>query len=120
DNLPTSLPLVQAGRLHPLAVSGSKRIAVVPGVPTFAEVNLKELNWMAFFGLIAPAGTPAPIIARLNAALGAALAQPALRDRLAAQQAMVAGGTPEQFGAVIRSELARMKRATGASGISIN
>jgi tripartite-type tricarboxylate transporter receptor subunit TctC len=119
DNLPTSLPQVRAGRLRPLVVSGRKSLAVLPQVPTFADVNLDELNWMAFFGLVAPAATPTPIVARLNAALGAALAQPMLRDRLAAQQIMVTGGSPEQFGADIRRELARMQRATRAAGISI-
>jgi tripartite-type tricarboxylate transporter receptor subunit TctC len=119
DNLPTSLPQVQAGRLRPLVVSGRKSLAVLPHVPTFADVNLDELNWMAFFGLVAPAATPTPIVARLNAALGAALAQPMLRDRLAAQQIAVTGGSSEQFGADIRRELARMRRATRAAGISI-
>jgi tripartite-type tricarboxylate transporter receptor subunit TctC len=120
DNLPTSLPLVRGGRLRPLAVSGSKRLAVLPKVPTFAEAHLDELNWMAFFGLVAPSATPAPIISRLNEALGAALAQPKLRSRLAAQQATVTVGSAEQFGADIRRELARMQRATRAAGISID
>ena len=119
DNLPTSLPMVLAGRLRPLAVSGETRLAILPKVPTFAEVNLDELGWMGFFGLVAPAATPVPIIARLNAALRAALAQPELRNRLAAQQATVAGGSPEQFGADIRRALTQMRRATHAAGISI-
>ncbi len=73
DNLPTSLSLVQAGKLRPLAVSSRQRLAVLPDVPTFAELELTELDWTAFFGLIAPAKTDPAIIAKLNAALARAL-----------------------------------------------
>ena len=119
DNLPTSLPLVQAGKLRALAVSAPQRLAVLPNVPTFAELNLTELNWCAFFGLMAPAHTPQPIIARLNAALNAALAQAPVRDFLSAQQARVTPGTSGQFAEQIGREITRMKRATQAANISI-
>jgi tripartite-type tricarboxylate transporter receptor subunit TctC len=119
DNLPTSLPLVQAGKLRALAVSAPQRLAVLPQVPTFAELNLTELNWSAFFGLVAPAHTPEPVVARLNTALNAALAQPAVRDLLSAQQAAVTPGTPAQFAALIAQEIERMKRATQAANIRI-
>jgi tripartite-type tricarboxylate transporter receptor subunit TctC len=119
DNLPTSLPLVQDGKLRALAVSAPQRLAVLPAVPTFAELNLGELNWSAFFGLVAPAQTPQPIVARFNAALNEALAQPAIRDHLSAQQASVTTGTPVQFAALMRREIARMQRATRAANIRI-
>jgi tripartite-type tricarboxylate transporter receptor subunit TctC len=120
DNLPTSLPLVQAGQLRALAVSGPQRVAALPTVPTFAEVKLDELNWMAFFGIVAPAKTPPPIIARLNTALQRALSQSNVRTQLAAQQAVVVANSPEQFGAEINRELDRMRRATAAAKISID
>lgn len=119
DNLPTSLALVQAGKLRALGVSAPQRLAVLPAVPTFAELNLTELNWSAFFGLVAPAHTPQPVVARLNAALNEALAQAAVRDLLAAQQASVTPGTPAQFSALIGREMTRMRRATQAANIRI-
>jgi tripartite-type tricarboxylate transporter receptor subunit TctC len=119
DNLPTSLPLVQAGKLRALAVSAPQRLAVLPNVPTFAELNLTELNWSAFFGLVAPAHTPQPVVARFNSALNDALAQAPVRDLLSAQQAMVTPGTPAQFSALMNREIARMRRATQAANIRI-
>ncbi len=119
DNLPTSLPFVLGGKLLALAVSAPKRLAVLPAVPTFAELNLAELNWSAFFGLVAPAQTPQPVIARFNAALNEALAQSSVRDLLSSQQATVTPGTPGQFAALMHSEVARMQRATQAAHIRI-
>jgi tripartite-type tricarboxylate transporter receptor subunit TctC len=119
DNLPTSLALVQDGKLRALAVSAPQRLAVLPAVPTFAELNLAELNWSAFFGLVAPAHTPQPVVARFNAALNDALMQAPVRDLLSAQQAMVTPGTPAQFSAVVRREISRMQRATQAANIRI-
>lgn len=119
DNLPTSLALVQAGKLRALGVSAPQRLAVLPQVPTFAELNLTELNWSAFFGLVAPAHTPQPVVARLNSALNEALGQAPVRDLLSAQQATVTPGTPAQFSALIGREMTRMKRATQAANIRI-
>jgi tripartite-type tricarboxylate transporter receptor subunit TctC len=119
DNLPTSLPLVQDGKLRALAVSAPQRLKVLPNAPTFAELGLGELNWSAFFGLVAPAHTPQPVIARLNAALNDALAQASVRDLLSAQQATVTPGTPTQFSDLMRREIARMQRATRAANIRI-
>lgn len=120
DNLPTSLPLIQDGKLRALAVSSPKRLAALPDVPTFAELGLADLDWMAFFGLIAPARTPKPVIDRLNAALGAALADPQVRDTLAKQQAQPQSGAPGDFAALIREQFERMKRAVSAAKIEVN
>ena len=89
-------------------------------MPTFAEVGLDDLNWMAFFGLIAPAGTPQPVIAKLNAALKAALSNEAVRNRLAKQQATPIGNSPAEFSAQIARDLERMRRAVTAAKIEIN
>jgi tripartite-type tricarboxylate transporter receptor subunit TctC len=120
DNLPTSLPHVQGGRLRALAVSGDRRVAALPDVPTFAELGFKELNWMAFFGLVAPAGTPPAVIARLNAAAVKAIAAPEVTRALELQQAVPVANSPEQFGGDIERELARMTRAVQAAHIRID
>ena len=86
DNLPTSLELVKSGKLRGLGLSGEKRVAALPDVPTFGELGLDDLNWMAFFGLIAPKDTPAPIVRRLNEALVRVLATPEMREKLAASR----------------------------------
>ena len=120
DNLPTSLALVQDGKLRALAVSGVKRAEALPNLPTFGELKLDDVNWMAFFGLIAPKGTPEPIVRRLNEALVKALAMPDVRGRLSAQQAIVVGNAPDAFKAEIARELARMRRAVAAAKIELN
>jgi tripartite-type tricarboxylate transporter receptor subunit TctC len=120
DNLPTSLELVKSDKLRGLGLSGEKRVAALPDVPTFGELGLNDLNWMAFFGLIAPKDTPAPVVKRLNEALLRMLATPEMRDKLAAQQAIVVGNSPEAFKAEIARELARFKRAATAAKIEVN
>jgi tripartite-type tricarboxylate transporter receptor subunit TctC len=120
DNLPTSLPLVQDGRLRALGVSGAARAAALLNVPTFAELKLDDMNWMAFFGLIAPKGTSEPIVKRLNEALVKVLAMPDVRGKLQAQQAIVIGNSPQAFRAEIERELARMRRAAAAAKIELN
>jgi tripartite-type tricarboxylate transporter receptor subunit TctC len=120
DNLPTSLELVKSDKLRGLALSGDKRVTALPHVPTFGELGLDDLNWMAFFGLIAPKDTPAPIVRRLNEVLVRVLAMPEMREKLGAQQAIVVGNSPEAFKAEIARELARFKRAATAAKIELN
>ena len=120
DNLPTSLELVKSGKLRGLGLSGEKRVAALPALPTFGELGLNDLNWMAFFGLIAPKDTPAPIVRRLNEALVRVLAMPEMREKLEGQQAIVVGNSPEAFKAEIARELARFKRAATAAKIEVN
>ena len=120
DNLPTSLELVKSGKLRALAISADHRVEALPEVPTFGELGLDEINWMGFFGLVAPKNTPEPIVNRLNAALVRVLAMPEVRGKLAAQQAIVAGNSPEAFKATIAREVARMKRAVAAAKIELN
>lgn len=120
DNLPTSLPLVLSGQLRPLAVSGTHRVTALPEVPTFAEIGLEDMNWMAFFGLVAPRGTPGAVVDTLNGALAQAVAMPRVGERLAAQQATVAIGSPAEFGAEIARQLKDMRLAADRAGIHLD
>jgi len=101
-------PHIKAGRLRALAVTGRRRSPLMPAVPTLAESGLPGYEAGSWYGMLAPAGTPPPIIARLHDAIVRALAQPEVRERLAAEGAEVIGGTPEEFAATIEAELARM------------
>jgi tripartite-type tricarboxylate transporter receptor subunit TctC len=99
-----AVPHLRAGRLKGLAVSGAQRSGAMPNVPTMAEAGYPQLQSGAWVGLLVPAGTPAPVIARLNAEVLKAIKDPALVAKLAEQSIEVAGSTPEQFGAFIRAE----------------
>ncbi len=120
DNLPTTLPMVEAGKLRALGVSSAKRLPALPDVPTFAEMKMDELDWMAFFGLVAPAGTPPQIIKRIWGAASLALAQADVKEKLVAQQAVPVGNSPEAFRGEIARELARHKRAVAAANIKVD
>jgi tripartite-type tricarboxylate transporter receptor subunit TctC len=99
-----AVPHLRAGRLKGLAVSGAQRSGAMPNVPTMAEAGYPQLQSGAWVGLLVPAGTPAPVIVRLNAEVLKAIKDPALVAKLAEQSIEVAGSTPEQFGAFIRAE----------------
>ena len=106
---------MKAGKLRGLAVTGPKRAAAMPDLPTIGETvpGYEVINW---FGIVAPRGTPKPVIARLNADLNVALKTPALRDLLGAQGAEAAGGTPEEYAALIKRDLAKWEKVVKASG----
>ena len=99
DQYPSSAPHIQNGLLQPFAVAAEARVPALPQVPTLAELGYPELNSLAitWFGLVVPAGTPQPVVARLNAAANAALQQPALRARLAQLGVHPLGGTAAQL-----------------------
>jgi tripartite-type tricarboxylate transporter receptor subunit TctC len=116
DNMPAALPQVREGRVRGLAVAGVARAAALPDLPTVAESGLPGFDAEAWFGLVAPAGTPAPIRARLEEAVGKVLAEPALRARFAQGGAEAGSRTGEAFGAFIVAERAKWGRVVQASG----
>jgi len=113
------VPHIQAGKLRPLAVTSRTRSALLPEVPTLAESGLPDYQAGSWYGIMAPAGTPREVIERLHEAMVKALKQPAVAKRLAAEGAVVIGSTPEEFGAHIEAELARVGNVVRAAGIHI-
>ena len=108
DPVGTSLALVKQGRLRPLAVTNANRMRVLPEVPTVRELGYPKAEAAAFSGFVLPAGTPAAIVTRLNAEFNRALALPEVRDKLVDQLGgTLTGGSPEDFGALIRAETER-------------
>ncbi|MEA2936594.1 MAG: hypothetical protein QOC56_98 [Alphaproteobacteria bacterium] len=117
--LPPAVGLVREGKVRALAVTGAKRSAVFPDLPTVAEAGLPGYEAVLHYGLVAAAGTPRPIVERLNAALREALADEALRQRLATEGAEALASTPEDYAADIDQEeikWSKIVRESGARG----
>jgi tripartite-type tricarboxylate transporter receptor subunit TctC len=108
---------IKSGKVKALAVTVPKRSAMLPDVPTMPEAGLAEFEITSWFGLLAPAGTPSAIIARLNAETVKVLARADVKATLGAQGLEVASSSPEQFAAHIKSEIARFTRIAKAAGI---
>jgi tripartite-type tricarboxylate transporter receptor subunit TctC len=120
DNMPSAIQHVRSGRLRPLAVTTAKRSPELPNVPTIAEAGVPGYEATSWFGMLAPAGTPAPIVTRLNGALVKVLADPAVKKKLAEQGAETYSEKPEQFAAFIRSETAKWSKVVKDSGASVD
>ena len=112
-----TLPQIEAGRVRALAVSGPKRLAAAPQIPTVAEAGLPGYDVTGWLGVVAPRGVPAPIVARLNAELNRIMQEPEMVARLETQGAEVVTGTPQEFQAHIRGEIARWAQITREAGI---
>jgi tripartite-type tricarboxylate transporter receptor subunit TctC len=123
DNLASALPQIRAGKLRALAVTTAQRASALPELPTMAQAGGAELagfDISTWFGVLAPAGTPAPVVERLNAALRAALGTSEMRDRLARMGADPAPTTPAAFAALIQAELAKYQRVVKFSGARVD
>ena len=115
DSMPG--PLMYPGRVRPLAVAGPHRLPGLPGVPTFAEQGLPAVETLFFWALLAPAGTPADIVAKLNAASGQALRDPAVRAEFAKQSMETTPGTSEEIARYMAQELPRWRQAVLKAGL---
>jgi len=116
DTMNTVLPYVRDNRLRGLAVTGSKRSALMPELPTLAESGMPGFEAAAWQGIVVPTGTPADIIQKLNSEVNKALANPDVRTKLAAQGADILGGTPAEYAAYLRAEMPRWAKAVKDSG----
>ena len=117
DGIVTGMPAVKAGRLRALAVTTSKRWQGTPDIPTMAEAGLAGFEVNSWYGLLAPAGTPREIIARLHAALVKSIGEKETAQRLSSQGMDPVLNTPEQFAERIRNDLPRWGKLIRASGI---
>ena len=116
-SLPTLMPMVKAGKLRALAVTTARRAATAPELPTLAEAGIKGIDVPSWYGVMAPAATPAALVARAQAAIAAALAQPATRQRLQEQELVPVANTPADFAAQIKRETANWAIVIREAGI---
>jgi tripartite-type tricarboxylate transporter receptor subunit TctC len=105
--LAAALPHIKAGKMRPLAITGTKRHPLLPDVPTFEELGYKGFDGVQWYGIVGPANLPPAIVATLNKAINDALSDPALRERLSGEALEPMPMTPEQFGAYMRGDIAK-------------
>jgi tripartite-type tricarboxylate transporter receptor subunit TctC len=115
-DLPSSLALIQDGKLRALGVTSARRLPTLPEVPSFAEAGVPGYESVGWFGLVAPARTPAAIVARLNGAFNDALREPAMVERLRSLGVEPRAGSPAEFAAFIRSETVKWAEVVRVSG----
>jgi len=120
DNLPSSLPHIQAGKLRALAVAAPERVAALPDVPTFAEVGLAEVNDSSWFGLVAPAGIPEAVLSKVHKAAVTVLADPVVKERLAQLGAAPVGNSPEEYAKQIADTIARNAAIAKQANIKVD
>jgi tripartite-type tricarboxylate transporter receptor subunit TctC len=116
-DVPVLLSQIQAGKLRPLAAASDERNPMLPDVPTLAELGYPDTRSDNWYGLLAPARTPAPIIAKLNQAVATVLADPEINRKLVQSGAIPQPTSPDQFGALLKDELARWGRIVREKGI---
>ncbi len=104
DNMPSAMPFIRDGKLIPIVVAAPQRLSQLPNVPTFAELGLAPVNRMAYYGLVAPPGTPKEIVDKIHAAASKTLQDANVRKRIEDTGSIVLGNKPEEFAAQIRAE----------------
>ena len=115
--LPSAMPHIKAARVRPLGVSTTARAETLPEVPTIAEAGLPGYEATQWFGVLAPGGTPRPVIDRLHKEITAILRLPDAKQQLAAEGAEIVASTPEQFAAYLRAETVKWAKVVKAAGI---
>jgi tripartite-type tricarboxylate transporter receptor subunit TctC len=118
--LAAALPHIRSGRVRPLATTGNSRQASLPDVPTMIEAGYKGFDAVQWYGVVGPAGIPAPIVKQLNETLGEVLAAPDMKERLVSEAVEPTPMTPQQFGAYIQAEIARWTKLAKARNIQLD
>ena len=120
DNLPSAMPHIKSGRLRALAVTSVRRSPALPDIPTIAETGISGYEASSWFGVLAPAGTPKDIVAKIQGDIARALNAPEIKERLSGQGAEPVGNTPEQFAEHIKAESAKWARVVKDSGAKVD
>jgi len=120
DNLPSALPQIKGGKLRAVAVTSTTRAAALPDVPTVAESGLPGFESSSWFGILAPAGTPKDIIAKINTDVQKWLSTPEAKEKLLGQGAIAAGGSPDEFAKHIQAETAKWAKVVKESGAKVD
>ncbi|WP_455288303.1 Bug family tripartite tricarboxylate transporter substrate binding protein [Cupriavidus necator] len=118
DNMPTILPLIKAGKLKPLAVTSLARSPLLPSLPTIAESGMPGFEAVAWGGMVAPHGTPAEVVGKLNGAFNRALADPDIKEKFAALGAETVGGTPQALAGYAARETDKWAAVVRQAGIT--
>ena len=116
STMASALPQVKSGKLRPLAVTTASRSSFFPELPTMNEAGVKGYEFSTWYGLLVPAGTPKAIVDRLHAETQKALATQLVKDQFTAQGLEAGGSTPQEFGAFLKSEVAKWGKIVKASG----
>ncbi len=119
DNLPSALPFIKSGKLVPIVVAAPERLKDLPDTPTFKEVGLEPVNRMAYYGILAPKGTPKDIVDKLNAATKKVLEDPGVKKRIEDTGSLIIGNTPEQFAQQIKDEFAVYQQVVAKQKLSL-
>ena len=119
DNLPSAMPHIRSGRLRALAITTAGRYPGLPDLPTMIEQGVAGYDAAAWFGMMAPKGTPPEIVARLNTEINKILAMPDVREKLVQQGAVPAPGSPADFGRFINNEVVKWGKVVKASGAKV-
>ncbi|WP_194722171.1 Bug family tripartite tricarboxylate transporter substrate binding protein [Noviherbaspirillum malthae] len=120
SSVPSAMSQIKSGKLRPLAVTSDKRSDDLPQVPTINESGYKGFNAITWFGLLVPAGTPAPIVARLNTEVNKALQSKDVQQKIGAEGGDAHGSTPEEFASLLKTDIVKWGQIVKESGAKID
>jgi len=113
----SAMPMIKSGQVRALAVTSRKRLQSLPDVPTLREQGFPNYDFASWFGVVAPAKTPAPVLARLNREINIALTAPEVIEKINSTGGVVTGGSPGQLGQLIKQSIERYRKIYGLPGV---